>query len=107
MLIGGRVRQRVLLHSICGQLPAHLRNNERDRFLALDLVLDRYDSRLQNVRMALQHALDVAGIDVLASRYEHVVGAPHKKMKAVGVAAEDIAGPIESVRRETGGKQGP
>ena len=57
--------------------------------------------------MALQHALDIARINVFASRYEHIVAAPDKVVKAVVIAAKHVAGNIESIRRHRRLEIGP
>ena len=57
--------------------------------------------------MALQHALDVARIDVLAAGHEHVVGAAEEIIEAVAVAAEHVAGAVEAVGRERRRQVGP
>jgi hypothetical protein len=67
--------------------------------VALQLVGHGDDGRLMDAGMALQHLLDLAGIDVLAAAHEHVVGAADEEEEAVLVAAEHVAGAVEAVRR--------
>ena len=100
MLIGGRIGEREALDRVGVERTAGLADDESDRLLALDLVVDRHHRRLRDVGMALQHALDVGRIDILAAGDEHVVGAADEIVEAVGVAAEHVAGDVEAVRRD-------
>ena len=99
MRIGRRVGEREALDLLLARRAAGLEHHEGDRLLALDLVVDRHHRGLRDVGMALQHALDIGRIDVLAAGHEHVVGAADEIMEAVGVAAEHVAGDVEAVRR--------
>ncbi len=99
MRIGRRVGERELLDLVLGRRVVGLRHHERDRLLALDVVVDRHHGACATSGMALQHALDVGRIDVLAAGHEHVVGAADEIVKAVGVAAQHVAGDVEAVRR--------
>ena len=100
VLIGRRVGQREALDAVGVERAAGLADDEGDRLLALDVVVDRHHGGLRHVGMALQHALDVGRINVLAAGDEHVVGAADEIMEAVGVAAEHVAGDVEAVRRD-------
>ena len=77
---------------------AGLADDEGDRLLPLDVIGDRHHGGLRDVGMPLQHPLDFGRIDVLAAADEHVVGAADEIMKAVGVAAEHVAGDVIAVR---------
>src|SRR5262249_45189686 len=68
MLVGRGIRQREALDLVLGGAMVAFRNDEGDGLLALDLVIDRHHRRLPHLWMALEHALDIAGIDVLATR---------------------------------------
>src|SRR5215831_1898505 len=100
MRVGGCIGQREALDLVNARAASGFRHHEGDRLLPLDLVVDRNDGGLRDVGMALEHALDVGRINVLATRDEHVVAAADEIMEAVGVAPEDIAGDVESVRGE-------
>ncbi len=91
MLIRGPVGQRPLLHGLLAQARARARDNEGHRHLALQLVVYREHRGLQHVRVALQRALHVSRVDVLAAADEHVVGAADEVVETVGVAAADVA----------------
>ena len=100
VLVRRRMGEREALDVVFARPAAGLRDDEGDRLVALDVVLDRNDSRLADVGMSLEHALDVARIDVLAAGIEHVVAAPDEIVETVAVAAEDVTGDIEAVRRD-------
>ena len=56
--------------------------------------------------MALEHALDLARIDVLPAAHEHVVGPSHEVVEPVLVAPHDVAGAVVAVFRHHAGGLG-
>ncbi len=100
MRIGRRVGEGEALDLLSVRGVLRLRHHEGDRFLTLDVVVDRHHRRLRDVRVAFQHALDIGRIDVLAAGDEHVVGAADEIMEAVGVPPEHVAGDVEAVGGE-------
>src|SRR5580698_140962 len=98
MLVGGRVRQRKGLQLSLVEVASLALHHKRYRFGTLDIVIDRNDAGLDDVRMTLQHLLDLAGKDVLAAADEHVVGPSDEKVEAIFIAPKYVAGNIKSVR---------
>ena len=105
MLVGRRVGQRVALH----RLLVERRRPGAWTTKAIGLWPfsssgTGHDGGLMDAGMALQHLLDLAGIDVLAAAHEHVVGAADEVEEAVLVAAEHVAGAVVAVRRHRLGR---
>src|SRR5262249_21364934 len=97
MRIGRRIGEREPLDFVLARLSPQLAYRERDGLLPLELVIDGNDRGLRDIGMALEHALDLGGIDVLAARDEHVVGAADEVVEAIGVAAKHVAGDVEAI----------
>ncbi len=107
MLVGRRVAEREFLHLVGLCRRAGAPHHKSNWLLPLDFVGDRNHAGLHNIGVALQHALDIAGIDVFAPRNEHIVTAPDKEIKSIFIAAKHVAGNIESVLRHGRFKVGP
>jgi hypothetical protein len=75
MRVSGRVGQREAFDIFGTRRDSELAHHESDRLLPFDVVIERHHRRLCDPGVALQHALDIGRVDVLAPRYEHVVGA--------------------------------
>src|SRR5262245_28906578 len=103
MLVGGRVGEREALDLVRARLTARLAYDKRNRFGSLDVVVERHDGRLRDIRMALEHALDIGRINILAAGHEHVVGAPEEIVKAVRIAPKHVAADIETIGRDRRG----
>ncbi len=91
-----------LTASALGSSPP-ARHDEGHRLGPLDLVGHGDHAGLLDARMALEHRLDLARVDVLAAAHEHVVGAADEEVEAVGVAPHDVAGDVVAVRRHDRG----
>src|SRR5438105_2909485 len=70
MRISRRVGERKPPDFVLARPPSRLAHGESDGLLALELVIDRNDCGLRNVGMALEHALDIGWIDILAAGNE-------------------------------------
>src|SRR6266849_8347281 len=90
MLVGGRVVERETLDLILSQSCARSEHDKGERLLALDLVRHRHDTGLHDVVVPLEHALDLARIEVLAAAHEHVVCAANERVSASRVTAKDV-----------------
>src|ERR1700761_7993628 len=100
MLVGGRILERIGLQRSFVQVASFALDPKRYRLGALDVIVDRNDTGLDDVRMAFEHLFDFAGEDILSAADEHVVGPTDEEVKAVFVAAEYVAGEIKSVCRD-------
>ena len=97
MLVGRRIVEREALDAVFGQGGAGPQHDEGERLLALDLVGHGNDAGLRDIVVALEQALDLARIDVLAAAHEHVVGAADESVGAAVVAPEHVAGLVPAV----------
>src|SRR5580658_639353 len=100
MLIGGTLQQRVLPEFVFGNRGAWPGDDKGHRFPPLDFIWNRDHAGLLHAGVALQHCFHFAGIDVLASAYEHVIGAPDKIEETVLITTENVAGYVVAIWRQ-------
>ena len=91
MRINGTVLQRELFDRFLVGTAALPPDDPGKRHMCLQHVWRRYDNRLHNVFMTLEHGFDIAGIDILAGADEHVVCTVDEEKPAGFVPPEDIA----------------
>src|SRR5690348_8392066 len=97
MLIGGSVLKGEafqLAFVEAAVLPLH---HECDGLGALDFVIDRNDTGLDDVAMRFQHSFDFARENIFAAAHKHVVGSAEEKVKAVFVATKYVSADVVAV----------
>src|SRR3989440_9158485 len=65
-------------------------------------VVDADHRRLGDARAVGEHVLELGGVDVLAARDDHVLGAADDPVETVLVQARLVAGPEPAFRSKTG-----
>src|SRR5258706_13441242 len=100
MLIRRGIVEGKTLDRILAEYCAGSEHHKGERLLALDFIRHGYDTGLHNVVVALQQALDLTWINILAAADKHVMGAYTKGLCAAIVAPKHITRFVPAVFRQ-------